>query len=222
VSKAWGREGAAQRKGAGRPPRRFELSGGALCLDFVNTVDKRPTPERQELLTGYADLVAWALQAGALTTRQAAALESEASRRPQEAQAILARARAIRETLFAILSATTAGRRLPARELDRLNPAIAASFERLRLSSGPGSGGRWAWVEDPAALDRMLWPVIRSTAELLTSPELSRVRQCASEACDWLFIDHSKNRSRRWCEMTVCGNRDKVRRHRERLRRRQR
>ena len=222
MSQPTGVEATPRRKEGGRSPRAFELSGGALCLDFVNTVDKRPTPERQELLTAYADVVAWALQAGALTARQASALGSEASRRPDEARAILDRARAVRETLFEILSAAAAGRRLPERELERLNPAIAASFERLRLSSGPGPVGRWAWVEDPAALDRMLWPVIRSATELLTSPGPSRVRKCASETCDWLFIDHSKNRSRRWCDMTVCGNRDKVRRHRERRRRRRR
>jgi predicted RNA-binding Zn ribbon-like protein len=64
----------------------------------------------------------------------------------------------------------------------------------------------------------MLWPVVRSAAELLTSDELGRVRECAADNCAWLFLDRSKNRSRRWCDMAVCGNRDKVRRFRQRSR----
>jgi predicted RNA-binding Zn ribbon-like protein len=63
-----------------------------------------------------------------------------------------------------------------------------------------------------------VWGVLRSAADLLTSDDLGRLRECASDTCAWLFLDHSKNRSRRWCDMTVCGNRDKVRRHRQRQR----
>src|SRR5207302_22567 len=62
-------------------------------------------------------------------------------------------------------------------------------------------------------LDRMLWPVIRSAADLLVSGEAQRVRRCASETCDWLFLDTSRNHSRRWCDMSGCGNRAKARRH---------
>jgi len=195
----------------------FELSGGALCLDFVNTVDNRPTPERKELLNRYEDLLAWARQAGAITARQAEVLERKATRRPREAQSVLDGARAVRETLFALFSAAFAGRRLPSTELASLNRAVAAALERLRLSPRPGGRARWTWDEDPA-LERPLWPVLRSATELLTSDDLARVGECAADTCAWLFLDRSKNRSRRWCDMTVCGNRDKVRRLRQRQR----
>jgi predicted RNA-binding Zn ribbon-like protein len=72
---------------------------------------------------------------------------------------------------------------------------------------------------DSPDLDRVLWPAVVSAAELLTSDDLGRVRECASERCAWLFLDRSKNQSRRWCDMTVCGNRSKARRHYSRLRR---
>ena len=62
----------------------------------------------------------------------------------------------------------------------------------------------------------MLWPVARSAADLLTSDDLGRVRECAGERCNWLFIDRSKNHSRRWCDMQDCGNVAKVRRYRSR------
>ena len=196
----------------------FELSGGALCLDFVNTVDNRPTPERQELLRRYDDLVAWAAQAGAVSARQAAGLKREGSRRLREAQAALDRARTVRETLFALFSAAAAGRRLSAADLQALHPEMAAAWGCLRLAPAPGLCAQWTWAGDDAALDRPLWPVLRSAAELLTSDDMGRIRACAAERCAWLFIDRSKNHSRRWCDMSVCGNRDKVRRHRQRRR----
>jgi predicted RNA-binding Zn ribbon-like protein len=74
----------------------------------------------------------------------------------------------------------------------------------------------WQWDEDATDLDRVLWPIAQSAAELLTSPELARVRECAKEHCNWLFVDRSKNRSRRWCDMQECGNVAKVRRYRSR------
>jgi predicted RNA-binding Zn ribbon-like protein len=198
----------------------FELSGGALCLDFVNTVDDRPTAEPKERLNAYSELLAWAAQAGAIAPRRARALAGEAGRRPREAQAVLERARAGREALFEVLSAAAHRRRFPGPALRTLEAAMAQALGHRRLvAPGPGPEVRWVWAEDEAALDSVVWPVFGSAAELLTTTTLERVRQCAAAACDWLFLDRSKNGSRRWCDMSVCGNRDKVRRHRQRQRR---
>lgn len=196
----------------------FELSGGALCLDFINTRDERPTEQPKELLTSYGDLVRWARQAGAVTRRQGEALEKHAGRRPREALAVLERARSVREKLFALFSDPAAGRRLSGKRIQSLNAPLAAALARQRLAPGKKEGAEWTWSESPD-LDRMLWPVLRSAGDLLTSEDLARVRECAADSCAWLFVDRSKNRSRRWCDMTVCGNRDKVRRHRQRRRR---
>ena len=198
---------------------RFELSGGALCLDFVNTMDDRPTPQPKELLTSYADLVSWARQSGAVTRSQREVLEKDAARRAQKALATLERARSVREKLFALFSNAAAGRPLSRKTLQSLNEPLGAALARQRLAPGMAGGAAWAWSRS-SDLDRILWPVLRSAADLLTSEELERVRECASESCAWLFIDRSKNASRRWCDMTVCGNRDKVRRHRQKRRRR--
>ena len=74
----------------------------------------------------------------------------------------------------------------------------------------------WTWVLDANDLDRVLWPIVRSAADLLTSGDLRKVRQCARESCDWLFVDASKNHSRRWCSMNMCGSRVKARRYYQR------
>ncbi len=80
------------------------------------------------------------------------------------------------------------------------------------------SGFRWDWVGSPVPVERLLWSVARSAGELLTASELDRIRECASDRCSWLFLDCSRSRRRRWCDMKTCGNRAKARRHYQRTR----
>lgn len=209
-------------RGAGRPGPAgflFELSGGRLCLDFANTVDQPPTKEARERLSSYADLLSWSRQAGILSAEEGTRLLRSWRLRPDEAEAALHHARRLRETIFGLFRAI-ADRRSAARELGSLEPELATAYRDPSLRPY-----ELVWRDDPKALDRMLAPVVRSAVELLASPERNRVRVCAGEECDWLFLDRSRNRSRRWCDMAVCGNRDKVNRfyHRQsRLRRRRR
>ncbi|MFN3981880.1 MAG: CGNR zinc finger domain-containing protein, partial [Caldilinea sp.] len=95
-----------------------------------------------------------------------------------------------------------------------LNANIATSYSNLRLMSADGAQFNWGWQQDAGDLACVLWPIVWSAAELLTTGDLARVRMCQHEHCGWIFIDRSKNRSRRWCDMTECGNVEKVRRYR--------
>ena len=193
-------------------PRIFELSGGRLCLDFVNTVEKRPT-EPRELLQTYADLAAWSRQSRILSPREERALVGRARRAPDGARKVLERARSLREALFAIFSRGTEY------ALDDLREALPTAYRHPVLRTGPsGRGHDLVWEDDPKALDRMLGPVLRSAVALLTSKELDRVRVCGADDCDWLFLDESRSRSRQWCNMAVCGNRAKARRFYQRQR----
>jgi predicted RNA-binding Zn ribbon-like protein len=194
-------------------PYEFEISGGALCLDLTNTVSNRGT-EPIERLVGYGDLVDWARQAGAADDGEARALRRRAAAEPDAAAAVLARARALREALYALFSAAAAGRPGPEPALAVLNAELPAALARRRLARD-GAAYRWrdAAGEDGPPLDAPLAPAVRSAAELLTSDELALVRECAADTCGWLFLDRSRNRSRRWCDMKVCGNRAKARRH---------
>jgi predicted RNA-binding Zn ribbon-like protein len=186
---------------AGRP-HTFELSGGALCLDFVNTVSDRPSPERVDhLATDEAGM--------------RAALRSPTARAPATAPP-LRRAVALRESLFEVFTAVAAGK-TPTRDvLARLDRQLRPLLVRSVLSYGD-SGFTWKpGVSDP--FERVLWSVARSAVDVLTSAQLHDVRECDAGACRWLFLDTTKNRRRRWCSMTVCGNREKARRFRERRR----
>lgn len=191
----------------------FEFLGNRLCLDFTNTV--KDVAGSRELPSNYEELVAWSQQAGILGDEEARRLLDKAARRPAEASAVFQRAVVLRETLFRIFSRITKDQAVEESDLDTLNTMLAETMLHARLVPR-GKCCEWTWIAQDDALDRMLWPVIRSAADLLTSGELWAVKVCASDNCNWLFLDTSKNQSRRWCDMKSCGNRAKVRRHYER------
>ena len=194
-----------------------ELIGGRLCLDFVNSMDGLRGEREEELLLTYTDLVEWARHAGALATKDAARLLALGAQHPQDAAAALRRSRMLREALNRVFAAGIAGRTADHADLEIVNGALAEAMAHARLEP-VGNGYTWAWATDGAGLDVMLWPVVRSAADLLTSTDLERVRTCDSERCGWIFLDTSRNHSRRWCSMNDCGNRAKARRHYQRRR----
>jgi predicted RNA-binding Zn ribbon-like protein len=196
----------------------LRLLGERLCLNFANTVDPRQGDHPREFLTGYPDLVAWSARVGVIDRSAAQELAAAAERDPAAADQVYAEAVELREALYAVFSAVAAGVAAPTAELAALNQAVARAFAHVRVEPVE-DGYRWGWRSDPPALDRMLWPVLRSAVDLLTSGELARVKECPGLGdCGWLFLDTSKNGSRRWCSMEGCGNRAKGRRHYQRTR----
>jgi predicted RNA-binding Zn ribbon-like protein len=189
----------------------FELTGGLLCLDFANTVDDRTEAHHQELLNSYYDLVSWSEQAHVLTEQEAQRLLEKAARRPSEASRVLQLAVSIREAIYRIFKAVAEDASPEEKDLVALSAAVADAQNHAQIVP-QAAGFTWDWAGKANDLDRMLWPVVRSAADLLTSDELDDVRVCASDTCNWLFMDTSKNHSRRWCDMKSCGNRAKARR----------
>jgi predicted RNA-binding Zn ribbon-like protein len=192
----------------------FELSGGALCLDFANTVGDRPRCTREDLRK-YEDLLAFGRQTTVLDELAVRRLSRAAKRRPSAARAAFRRAIAFREHLYSIFATLAHGEHPESEHLDALNKMLGRALAHLQVAKIP-SGFGWDWSGDDEALDRVLWPIARSAADLLTSNERSQVRQCAADTCSWLFVDRSRTRRRRWCDMKVCGNRAKARRHYQR------
>lgn len=182
-----------------------------LCLEFSNTVG-RHVPDYPEKLRSYDDLAGWAERVGILSEPEKLELLRQAQHHPQMSAKVLEQAIGLREAIFGSFSAIAAGGSPVEEDLAVLNQALAQALPHLQLVLAP-QGLEWGWKDLETTLDGLLWPVARSAAELLTSEQLSRVRECSSETCNWLFIDQSKNRSRRWCDMNDCGNRAKARRH---------
>lgn len=186
------------------------LSGGALPLDFLNTVSWHIGPNPIDHLETYADLVDWAAQAGLVGAETAAAL------RTRDAPEVLAAAVELREALFRLIrrriasEADTDPKPLDA-DLDVVNIRLREAFHHLVLSADG-----WAW-DDEGDPGRVLWPVVRQAAELLAAPDAGRMSICQADACGWVFLD--PRHRRRWCSMEGCGNRAKAARHYERRKR---
>lgn len=196
------------------------LVGGRLCLDYANTTSGRAGPRCQEHLRHYSHLIAWGRHSGLLGDEEAARLSVAAQANPGLAEAALAEAIALREAIHGVLLAVARGEAPDLNALGGLNRVLAEGMGRARLIAS-GEGYSWGWEasrSERPPLSAPLWPIARSAAELLTSPWSTRVRECPGEHCGWLFLDLTKNRSRRWCEMEVCGSRAKMQRYRERRR----
>lgn len=195
---------------------KFTSSEGWLCLDFANTLKQDHEGNDIETLEHYADLVAWGRQYKTIPTdEKAAVLLRAAERQPEAAQAVLEKTIRLRQVIFRLFSAQS-GERLPnACDVDEFNQFLPEALVRMRLYPA-GEYCNWQCVDAGDNLDQVWWHIVWSAATLLNSETLSRVRECASETCRWLFVDTSRNHSRRWCSMESCGNRDKVRRYLQR------
>jgi len=195
---------------------KFEFTGGNLCLDFINTVDNRTSPgNEKELLNSYSDLLRWGEQARTLTPKQAERLLRLAAEAPGHAQSAIHRAVQLREAMYSVFSAVAERRGIPGAALGVLNAAMQKAAQHAQIVH-TNRNFSWEWTLPEESLDSVVWPVIRSTAELLTSDDVGYVRACASSDCGWLFLDKTKNHRRRWCEMKTCGNRNKARRYYQR------
>lgn len=192
-----------------------------LCLDFANTAEWHASDHPEEMLNDYADLVRWARIKGLVSAGEAGKLNEEASRHPGQAARVLGQAIELREAIYRIFSAQAQGLLLPQADLEIVNKALSNALSNAQIVS-TAEGFRWAWAGDETALDRVLWPIARSAANLLTLDRwLARVGQCRDDrGCGWLFLDRSKNHSRQWCDINDCGNRAKQQRHYRRVKQR--
>ena len=193
----------------------YEFVGGALALDFSNTLGGMHTAPTHEHLQGYAYLVRFAQEGGAFSTAEVRRLIAEGARHPKLAADVLRRAIALREAIWRVFSALAAEAVPEEQDLALISHEAAGAYVNSRLTR-QGEAFQWALAQK-VSLERPLWPIARSAVDLLTSDrEVNLVRECASETCEWLFVDRTRNHSRRWCDMNDCGNRAKQRRLRQR------
>ena len=191
-------------------PEDLELLGGRLCLDFINTVDWRGREKPIEFLNDYKSLITWGQHVKMLTKPEALLLLRLAADSAQKAERVLRDTIELRETLYRLLSSTIKGDLPRQADLDLFNRYLSRTMARSKIVREK-SGFFLDSTGPKEELDRILNPITQSAADLLTSlQELKRVKMCADLECGWLFLDHSRNQSRRWCDMKDCGNRAKV------------
>ena len=188
----------------------FKLNAEHVALDFVNTLDDRYAPGGpRELLPSYAELIRFCRQAGILTHAEAARLSPLPGASQEKA---LRSAIELRELLARVFYRWVE-RRSPSAE-DRIAleewSATCARHRELRWKNGHLE---WTWKALAAEAEAPALLLAQRGLDLLTGDEPPRLHTCASETCRWLFLDTSKNRTRRWCDMKICGNRAKARRY---------
>jgi predicted RNA-binding Zn ribbon-like protein len=185
----------------------LRLLGGKLCLDFANTVEYRGSEREFDFLPDYALFIRWSVHAGALS--QGAAVQPLIWAESPEAESVWAQALRLRQTIYRLFVACTQKQEIPADVLAAFNAVLRDCLAHRQIAP-TADGFTWVWQRQDS-LGWMLWPIALSAAELLTSGQLDRVRQCPG--CGWLFFDTSRNGQRAWCDMRVCGNRAKAQRH---------
>jgi len=183
-----------------------------LCLEFANTLHWHASERPHETLQNYEDFLAWTAAQRIVSPGELAALARRA-RAAQPAAAAYRRAISLREAIYRIFVARIAGKAPARNDADVLNQELQRALAHYRIEFD-AEGPTWRCARQGPQLDGPLWPIVQSASELLLSQDLrERVGQCADPAgCGWLFLDLSKNRSRRWCSMQECGNRAKQRR----------
>ncbi len=179
-----------------------ELIGGHPAVDLVNTVAWRSVPERRlDRLASARDLAVLARRTGVAGSLPPAAVE--------DGDDALARAVELREVLHPWFTARARGR-----EVDEETRRAAAGPLRAALGRAvPARGGRLRWSVEVRGIDDVPAALALAACELLQSDELERISECEREGCGWLFLDRSRNHSRRWCSSEDCGNVVRARRH---------
>jgi predicted RNA-binding Zn ribbon-like protein len=168
----------------------FRFVSGNLALDYAGTRQLRRS-DRTDLLTGPDALGWWAVGAGLVDTP--VAVDAGA----------FAEAVELREAIYRLAVASKEDTERRAEDVDRVNRAAA----RPPVSVALGRDGRVRRVGD---LDAVLAELARSAIGLLGGPLASTISECGAEECTRLYVDGSRGRTRRWCDMRLCGNRAKA------------
>jgi len=198
------------------PDLPFQYIGGDPAIDLVNTVDWTTRGPEQDRLTDFDRVIQWAQGAGILSAKAASSLRAQARAEPREAEAAyrdVLRVRAVLGRLFRAIAASE-----PAGDaLEDFNRLLGRALERMRVT--PASGKHRAarslqlgWRDGGESLDSIIWPVVWSAASLIVSEEAPKIRICGGPDCGWMYVDRSRNKLRRWCQMETCGTREKSRR----------
>jgi predicted RNA-binding Zn ribbon-like protein len=195
---------------------KFGRIAGILCLDFTNTASWIGGRQTTEHLHEVRDLLRWCAESAIITRQTALTLSDEAERDPARWSCVLTEAKELRENIYGLFFALSQGKtplpkdlRLLNQTLDRTPVSLEVRRTKKAFSCQRKAGG--------TEFTQLLGPVLWSVVELLTSENIEQVKCCASDTCGWLFLDTSKNHSRRWCDMADCGSRAKAKRYYKKL-----
>jgi predicted RNA-binding Zn ribbon-like protein len=191
---------------------KHRLIGGALCLDFANTLNGHNREPHHEYIHEYSDLVRWCVHVGSLSREDLECYLKNGQEHPRKAKAVYESALLLRELIFRVFQSVVSGNPVSPQDLEQLASVWKEGQTNSRLlQTINGFSIKWG---DADVMRQPLFPISASAINLLTSMTVQRIRLCAGDHCDWLFIDNSRNHLRRWCSMDECGNQAKMKRRR--------
>jgi predicted RNA-binding Zn ribbon-like protein len=183
--------------------------GGPVCLDFINTLDDRFSDEPKELLKSYIDLARFGEDSGILSDQHTDHFLEKSMQSREAAEEALSAAIQLREAMHEVFWSLIRKKPVSRGALYVVNSYAQEAARHMNVAA-TAKGFEWRF-DEAENFNAAWWPIARSAVELLASDRLPFVRACASKTCEWLFLDESKNHRRRWCDMSKCGNRAKVR-----------
>jgi predicted RNA-binding Zn ribbon-like protein len=187
----------------------LNIHGERPIIDYTNTADWRGKEESTEYINQYHDLIDWAELTELVEKQTAAKLREVAKRDPLKAQEAHTRAIKFREAAYNTLVSISNTKPANLEDKKIIDSETGFMYKHIKLDLD----SQRITLDDENNPEYILWLLVKDFVDLITSDEIERVKRCASDECGWLFIDSSKNRSRKWCNMRGCGNRAKARRY---------
>ena len=175
--------------------------GGHLALDFCNTAGEHLAAQPDEMLLDWELFIRWTVQVGLVASES----YPELFRNPSPVDKIVQ----LREAIYRVGLAIARNERVP-------QPDLLAIHRQANVSKPTVISGRYGtrWRPDPPRASAQLRALLASEAlSLFCSPRSSRIGICEGGQCGWLFLDESRGKRRRWCDMNDCGNKAKARRY---------
>jgi predicted RNA-binding Zn ribbon-like protein len=194
----------------------YEAIGGNLCLDYINTLCGNRKSTVIEYIHSYSDLLHWALSLQIIDDSMSNELLSRSKIEKIASQETLSFAIQLRETLYQMIISLRNGKTIVKEDLTFFNNVLQKVQAQKILTFISGKGK--LMYNNNITFDRVIWPVIDSAVEIFTEQtSFSHIRECGNNSCGWLFLDQTKNKSRKWCDMAICGNRVKQRKFQVKL-----
>ncbi|MCG8569008.1 MAG: CGNR zinc finger domain-containing protein [Spirochaetes bacterium] len=191
--------------------KKIKLEGGHYVLDFINTVEGRDSDEFKEQLFDFLDVLAWCRKVKLLSSYHIKKLYQRAIKNQEKAEKCYKSVIRLRNILYEIFNSLAENKEIDDYSWFIFNKRLKTALYHYKLIK-KNHQFKWGFKAGKNPLQFVQYPLLKGAAELLMDLDLKRLKKCPMSDCGWLFLDISRNNSRKWCSMETCGNRAKAQR----------
>lgn len=183
-------------------PFEIHVQSGDRSLDFINTANFHGTSAHQEWFQSETDVFKWA-----------SLLSLEGVDSVPKNDISLHQLLELREAMYRVTFRLVNGLNDKKDDMKIITKWLKCANQSLELTYLDRENQFMKELKDVSGLKKIAYMVVLSFSDLITSKQVQKVKQCSSKRCEWFFIDKTKNQSKQWCTMQICGNREKAKRH---------